>query len=395
MKKTIFVVGAGEYQTPLIKIAKEMNLRVITSDRNPNAVGFKFADKSYVVDITKKEENLKIAKKESIMAVLTSGSEFAVRTVAYIGMHLNLNTISYECSKLVTNKYFMREKMAKNKIPIPQYEKVSTEKEAAIFAKEFNFPIVIKAVDNAGNRGVSIVKSKEEIAEAVKKAYSYSNKSYILVEEYIDGTEHTIEGLSYKNQHSILGISDTIRNPPPYPVDLNLIYPTAHTEGVVKKIHSSVNNSVKALGLSIGETHSEVIIKNKQPYLLEVAARGGGMHIPSKIIPTLSGINMNVESIKMSLGVENVNISPRFEKSVMLKFLVAPPGKLLNIKGLDVLESRDDIIYYYIEYKIGEIVRELRTGGDRAGYLILKGETRQSVFKKEKEIEDIIKWEVE
>lgn len=395
MKKTIFVVGAGEYQTPLIKIAKKMNLRVITSDRNPNAIGFKFADKRYVVDIKKKKENLRIAKKENISAVLTSGSEFAVRTVGYIGTHLNLNTISYENSKLVTNKFLMREKMAKNKIPIPHYEKITTEKEAIFFAREFNFPIVVKAVDNAGNRGVSIVKSKEKIVEAVKNAHRYSNKSYILVEEYIDGTEHTIEGLSYKSKHSILGISDTIRNLPPYPVDLSLIYPTAHTKDVVNKIHSSVNNAIKALGLSIGETHSEVIIKNKQPYLLEVAARGGGMHIPTIIIPALTGINMNVESIKMSLGIENVNLTPKYERSVMLKFLIAPPGKLLDIKGLDKLESRDDIKFYYIDYKIGEIVRELKTGGDRAGYIIFDGETRQIVLKKEKEIENLIKWEVE
>lgn len=393
MRKAVFIIGAGEFQLPLIKIAKEMDLKVISSDRNPEAIGFKYADKSYAVDIKNKQENLKIAKKEKVEAVLTTASEFAVRTVAYIGEKLKLNTNSYQSSRLVTNKYLMREILAKNKIPIPKYEKISTESDVISFSKDFNFPIVIKAVDNAGNRGVSIVKSKNEIREAIKNAFNYSMKKYLLVEEYINGSEHTIEGLLYKNQHSILGISDTLRNPPPYPVDLSLIYPSALNDSITKHIKNLVNKSVKALGLSIGETHSEVIIQNNSPYLIEVAGRGGGMHIPAKIIPALTGVNMNEELLKMSLNMGELNFSPKYERAVMLKFLVAPPGKLLNIRGQGELNSRKDVIYYSINFKIGDIIKELKTGGDRAGYIIFDGDNRLSVLDKEKEIENIIKWE--
>jgi len=160
MKEKVFVVGAGEYQLPLIKIVKEMDLEVITSDRNPNAIGFKYADKSFALDIKDREANLKIARDENMNAILTTASEFAVRTVAFIGEKLNLNTNSFYSSKLVTNKYLMREVLAKNKIPIPKYEKITSTDEAIGFGNNFNFPIVIKAVDNARNRVVSIVKSK-------------------------------------------------------------------------------------------------------------------------------------------------------------------------------------------------------------------------------------------
>jgi len=198
----------------------------------------------------------------------------------------------------------------------------------------------------------------------------------------------------YKNQHSILGISDTIRNPLPYPVDLSLIYPSARKDSIINKVKDIVNKSVKALELSIGETHTEVIIRDNNLYLIEIAARGGSMHIPSKIIPTLTGVNINEEYLKMSLNKTNVNIFPKYERSVMLKFLITPPGKLKGIRGLDELESRDDIIYYHIDYKIGEIIRELKTGGDRAGYIIFDGENRTDVLNKENEIENIIKWDV-
>lgn len=395
MIKRVFIIGAGEYQLPLIKIAKEMNFYVISSDRNPRAPGFKLADEIFPIDIKDKDANLKIANDNNIDAVLTTSSEFAVRTVAYIGEKLGLKSNSYNCSKKVTNKYLMREALSKNKIPIPNYEKITSADEAISFSKDFNFPTVIKAVDNAGNRGVAIVKSKKEIPDAIKNAFAYSNKNYILVEEYIDGSEHTIEGLIYNNKHSILGISDTIRNPPPYPVDLSLVYPTAEDKKVVTKVENIINKSIEALEISIGETHSEVIIQNGSPKVVEVAARGGGMHIPTKIIPALTGINMNEELLKMSLGLNNVNIIPKYEKSVMLKFLIAPPGKLINIHGLEKLNYRKDIKYYYIDYKIGEIVRELKTGGDRAGFLIFDGDSREIILNKEKEIENLIKWEVE
>ena len=62
MKKKVFIVGAGEYQLPLIKIAKALDLDVISSDRNSNAIGFKFADKSFTIDIKDREASLKIGK---------------------------------------------------------------------------------------------------------------------------------------------------------------------------------------------------------------------------------------------------------------------------------------------------------------------------------------------
>ena len=79
----------------------------------------------------------------------------------------------------------MRENLDKNKIPIPKYEKITTEEEVIKFAKNFNYPIVIKAVDNAGNRGISIVKNQKDILESIKNGYKYSNKKYLLVETQI------------------------------------------------------------------------------------------------------------------------------------------------------------------------------------------------------------------
>ncbi len=48
---------------------------------------------------------------------------------------------------------------------------------------------------------------------------------------------------------------------------------------LLNDVKENVNKSIKALGLSIGETHTEVSIKKEKTYLIEIAARGGGIQI--------------------------------------------------------------------------------------------------------------------
>lgn len=164
MKKTIMFVGAGEYQLPGIKKAREMGLRVVATDYDKNAPGLKVADVPVVLDVKDIEDSIKIA----------------------------------------TNKALMREKFVEHGVPSPGFRKVRTLVEAKEAAEEIGFPVVVKPVDNAGSRGVSKVDNLKEVSAAFNHAKINSKSGEVIAEEFISGIECSMEGMTYKSETEIL-----------------------------------------------------------------------------------------------------------------------------------------------------------------------------------------------
>lgn len=172
MKKTIMFIGAGKYQLPGIEKAKDLGLKVVAIDRDPNAAGLKAADGPIVLDIKDIEGSIRVAKENNIDGVLTIASDIAIPTIAAVANELGLPGISPEVAKIATNKALMREKFVEYDVPSPRFRNVRTLDEAREAAEEIGFPVVIKPIDNAGSRGVTKVDNMKD----VKKAYLSSKE---------------------------------------------------------------------------------------------------------------------------------------------------------------------------------------------------------------------------
>ena len=107
--KRILVLAAGILQIPIIKKAHEMGLFVIAADANPKAVGFQYADKSVVANITDEDEMLHIAMQEKIDGVIHPCSEVSMSVMGHINDKMCLCGISRETAVRATNKHLMRE----------------------------------------------------------------------------------------------------------------------------------------------------------------------------------------------------------------------------------------------------------------------------------------------
>ena len=106
--KKILVIGAGYLQAFVIRKAKEMGYITLAVDANPNAVGFKYADKHAVINITDENACLAYAREEKINGVLTAATDYGVLTASYIAKELGLPGLDYEVAKTIKNKYKIR-----------------------------------------------------------------------------------------------------------------------------------------------------------------------------------------------------------------------------------------------------------------------------------------------
>ena len=200
-KKAVMVLGAGVMQIPMIRKAREMGLFVIASDRNSGAEGFFEADLALTLDIKNAASHVEWALKNKDtynISGVVAGADVAI-TAAEISNALGLPGIPVEVAERSNNKSLMKERWLKDGIPTPWAEEVTTLQEARNAVKKTGLPCMVKAIDNAASRGSRRIDSIDELEEALADAKEHSTTGTALIEEFVEGTEQSVELIVWNN----------------------------------------------------------------------------------------------------------------------------------------------------------------------------------------------------
>jgi D-alanine-D-alanine ligase len=148
--------------------------------------------------------------------------------LVFIGLHgkwgedgtvqslLDMKGIKYTGSKMLSSAVTMDKILSKIlfdkfNIPTPKWfstssKELSSEELLEQIKDKINFPLVVKPNDQGSTVGLSIVRNKEQLYDALKLASQYSDK--ILIEEFIEGRELTV-GIVGDNVYPVLEIVPT------------------------------------------------------------------------------------------------------------------------------------------------------------------------------------------
>ena len=160
--KKLMVMGAGIYQVPLIKKAKEMGIYTIAVSIPGKYPGFTLADQVYYENTVDYEKVLEIAKQEKIDGIVTAGTDVAVITIGKVCDELGLSGISFEAAKVASNKILMKEKYEEYGVRTARFRELHFEDSIEEKIKGLNFPLIFKAIDSSGSRGIVRVNAPEE-----------------------------------------------------------------------------------------------------------------------------------------------------------------------------------------------------------------------------------------
>jgi carbamoyl-phosphate synthase large subunit len=369
------VVGAGEFQVPIIKQCKESGHKVIATDMNPNADGFKYSDVVLNIDTLDKQKTLQEATKYNIDAILTT-SDYPVRTVAYVCESLNLKGLSSKSSEICTNKQLLRDCMKLKNIKTPQYW---THINYDNFEKVLNIedlPVIIKPVDSSASRGVSIVNKIWKFKKAFDEAIKYSKSGEVIIEEYIDGQEYSIEALTQNGKTVIVAITEKTTTGYPYFIEERHIIPANINTNPKNIIIESVLNVIKAIGLDNCASHTEIRLSSSGPIVIEIGARLGGDFITSDLVPLSTGVNMLDNVIRIALG-EDICVKNDITKYSGIQFLT--PSNYEKIKKhLHELSSMKQVTKIKV-YDNNQSI-SFKSSLDRLGYYISVCDTRQELL---------------
>lgn len=367
--KKLMILGAGIYQVPLIKRAKELGFYVIIVSINGNFPGFALADKIYYLDTRDFEGILKAAREENIDGIITTGTDVAVKAMGYVNDKLELSGIGWNAALLSTDKALMKKAFIDGGVSTSTFEKAYTAKEAIAFFNKVNKPIMLKPVDSSGSRGVTKVSSAKEIVDTFDSILSYSQKDYIVVEEFVDGYEIGVD-LFIKNHMVIInaihgkitkhnGVTD---------VPIGHYFPFECSGTLRESIIKESNNVVKAIGFDNCAVNMDVIISNDYPYILEASGRCGATCIP-ELISRHYGIDYYELMIKTAMN-ENYSFNISELTPCIGKLIVSDvAGKIIK-EERKTIDRSTEVVF---DYELGHKIRKFHVGPDRLGHIIKNG----------------------
>lgn len=379
MKKKMIIIGANEFQNPLILKAKENKIETHVFAWKDGAIGERTADKFYPISIIEIDKILEEAKRINPDAILSIGSDLAMVTVNKIANELNIIGNSNESTLLSTNKYEMRKAFKSNNIPCPNY--IHVTEQTNLKQLKLDFPVVVKPTDRSGSRGINKVYNYEEMKNAVKEAIEVSFNKQVLIEEYAEGREFSIEYISQNGIHNFLAITEKFTTGEPHFIETAHLQPARITENQKEKIKEIIPKALDALKIRNGASHSELKIDNKGNIkIIEIGARMGGDCIGSDLVQISTGYDFVNMVIDVALGEKIVFRKTNEPKVALIKFI-------FNKEDYELYENIEkynkDKIYRVSEIANKETIgnHEVTDSSTRYGYFILRCDSKEEGLK--------------
>jgi biotin carboxylase len=375
---TVMVIGGGQWQLGIIHRAKQLGLATVVTDRSAVAPARGIADVFVAVDATDLEAMLAVANRYRVDVVIAEGSDRHVPTAAYLNQQLGLNGIVPEVANRFTNKLAMRRGLRGTGVRMPRYAEVRSIREVGELAVDWGYPVVLKPKQSQASVGVHLAETPSDIEQSFPRTMAESTDGCILVEEFISGPEITVEALSIDGVCSVLAISEKEHYGHNRCVARRLAYPPRYSVDLLARISDTAQRVVESLGLRDGLSHAEYRIQDDQPYLVEVAARGGGNAIASTIVPHVSGVDVYRLLLTKLMG-EAVVLPSRKQRAAVLEFLDLAPGPIAAVHGIQQVLADEAIADFRLYFEPGDTLDAPENDTARAGYFIALGETRDEV----------------
>ncbi len=390
------VVAGGDWQVPMVKKAKEMGHIVLCTNLYDDSPAFKYADIHYVADVLDKGKNLQIARLFHPDIVITDQSDIAVPTVAYISEQLNLPGIGQETAELFTNKFLMRKYERKMGFCHPLFFCTKSYEEALKIMSEQAFDkMIIKPLNSQSSRGVYDIYKNEDFQNKYEIAKSFSSKRDVLIEEYIEGPEFTVDGIKLGDSYYTLAISKKKHFGYNNQIASDLFFSWDDRDYSLSDLENVNKEYIKSSGLCFGLTHAEYKFKEGQYYLIEMAARGGGTLISSDIAPYMSGINGPETLINYMLKKDYSIVENRKRKAALLHFFDFPCGRVISVNGIMKAAEIQGVKRIKLEFEPGDIIKTPDNDRGRVGFVIIIGQDEKTVMETLTKVENAIEVKIE
>ena len=385
--KSVLFINPGWEQASYIETLSQLGCKIYAVDNKHNPLDPRFKN-VLICDYFNVDEIISFAIQNKINAVITDQCDYSIYAAAVTSEILGCQGIGIEQALLTTNKLLQRDKIRHSGVNIlqPQYSLCLSPEKAKKFSSSIGYPVILKPVDSRGSFGVSKVSCESEVDNAFISALSNSPARQVIVEEFIEGVQITIDGYADPVEGiKSLALATKVMVNESIQVAIGINYPGDLDKTVYKKAMMNNQAVAQALGIKFGMIHAEYMIdKNDDIYLIEIANRGGGCFTSTDILKTVTGIDFATKLITDSLGLDNyIDYSNVAENKTNLLFFKIPiEGRLDSVHLSDELASIDGLINYKVMINNNSKVTLTNNDANRHGFIIISNDSTSALVEK-------------
>lgn len=323
--KVLAVIGASEFQEPLIARAQELGCTVHAFAWECGDVGERVADVFHPISTAEHEDVLRVCADVGVDGVCTIGSDFNNICAAWVANRLGLCANTDECVRLSTNKRAMREAFAAAGDPSPASRAVRPGDDVEGLAQGLAYPVIAKPADRSGSRGITKVERPGDLRGAIEAAWEESFSQIALVEDFLEGDEFSVECLSWQGVHRVLQVTRKFTTGAPGFVETAHLQPPLIDDATYLRIERVVCRALDTLGVRVGAAHAEVKVNDAgEPKIVEIGSRMGGDFIGSDLVPLSTGLDYVGAVVDVALGCEPRMVFAPRPRAAAVRFVLQP-----------------------------------------------------------------------
>ena len=377
--KKILILGAGIYQVPLIKKAREMGIYTIVASIPGNYPGFAYADKVVYENTVAADAILKIAQEEKVDGICTTGTDVAVITIGKVCDAMGLRGVSAKGAEIACDKSLMKKAFQDHGVQTAQCRYVpldAPEEKIRAICEELGYPVIFKAIDSSGSRGITKVNHADDIEKAYQAVCDVTKHQEYLIETYLVGDEFGAQAFVQDGKlEFVLPHGDYVfKGDTGVPVGHYAPYDLPQLQSEIEK---QTLLAVQAMGIDNCAINADFMLCNGKVYVLEIGARGGATCLV-ELVSLYYGYDYYEKILRVALG-EKVDFAPAN------KARVPNASHLLMSEANGVIKElinenppSENLVDVSFDYPVGEHVRKFKVGPDRIGQVIVIGETLEA-----------------
>lgn len=367
-EQRILILGAGNAQIDAIEYCKSHGYKVVGCSYTTVDCGIPHLDYFEQVDIKSVEGVAELARKYEVSAIYSVGSDLAMPTVMKVSNMLGLaHFITYEAAEICHSKGKMREKLGADFPGNASFITACNLEEALEYSE---FPGMMKPVDSQGQRGCFKVESAEDIREHFYDSLDYSFAGRVIIEEFIDGPEVSVNAYMQDGKMKFAIVSDRYAfDEYPGGIIKEHRIPSSFADHEARaKCEDLAARVADKIGISNGPAYLQIKLKNgSEPILLEVTPRLDGCHMWN-LIKHYCGADLLDACFRHLLKGESV-LDDEYEmpeEEYSLIFMSKEPNSCFDRNEFDT-DGSDYVCYYYND---GDRVLKINGFIEKCGYII-------------------------